>query len=314
MLSLLQHIFLRVLLPVLVLVGLGALIQRIKTLDLPTLVRLNLYLFVPAFLFVKVAESELSWLSMVAIGTAILLAMAVLAAPIWLVMRRRAAPPVTASMIMGGLFFNAGNFGVPIVHLAFGPRGDQVQALVVMFANTAIFFFGYVLLALAQGRPVSAAARGYLRLPMVYALGAGLTVRATGIHPWPWLQAALRLLADALVPIALVTLGAQLASRPRWPRWRVVAPIMLVKLLALPAVMAVVVVMMKMWPWPGAVLIVAAAGPSAVNNLLLAVEVNGDTESAAEAVFWTTVASAVSVTVILMVVMSLGGYPVPVPR
>jgi predicted permease len=310
MLATLGHILLQVQLPVLVLIAVGALVQRTKTLDLPTLVKLNLHLFVPAFLFVRVAESRLPWLDIGKIGLAILLAMALLAVPLWLALRQRQAPPAAiAAVVTGGVFFNAGNFGVPVVHLAFGQAGDETQALVVMFVNTAIFFVGYVIMALAQGRSVAAGAAGYFKLPMVYALAAGLLVRATDVKPWSWLNHSLRMAADALIPIALVTLGAQLALRPRWPQWRLIAPTVALKLLVMPLVTAGVVWALDLWPMPGAVLILASAAPTAVNTLLLTLELGGDGDTAADVVFWTTIVSTVTVAVVLTVLVELGGQP-----
>jgi predicted permease len=106
-----------------------------------------------------------------------------------------------------------------------------------------------------------------------------------------------------------VTLGAQLAQNARWPRWRVIVPLLLAKLLILPALMAGVVAIFGLWPWPGAMLIVASAAPTAVNTLLLTIEQKGDAELAADCVFWTTLLSAVSVTLVLAIVTALGGGP-----
>ncbi len=87
------------------------------------------------------------------------------------------------------------------------------------------------------------------------------------------------------------------------------APLLVAKLLLLPLVMAGVVVAFGLWPWPGAILIVSAGAPTAVNTLLLAIEQKGDVEFAADCVFWTTLLSAVSVTLVLAAVKALGGVP-----
>ena len=119
----------------------------------------------------------------------------------------------------------------------------------------------------------------------------------------------LHTIADGLVPLALVTLGAQLAKQARWPRWRAVVPVMFLKLLVMPCVTGAVVVVFHLWPWPGAMLIVASAGPTAVNTLLLTIEQGGDVDLAADCVFWTTLLSAITVTLVLAIVTGLGGGP-----
>ena len=312
-------ILLSVVMPVLVLVALGAAVGRAKKVDAQALVSLNLYLFVPAFLFTKVSTSDLSWIQIGKIGLVSLLPMAVLGAVLYGGMRLMKKPGSTiATVSVGGLFYNAGNFGIPIAVLAFGAAGGAVQALVVMFVNTAIFFFGYAILALAQGRGARAVL-GYFKLPMIYALTAALIVRELNPthQPWPgeveWLRKAIAMAGNAMVPIALVTLGVQLSLRARWPRWSLVGPVMFLKLLAMPLVTAGAVGLLGMWPWPGAQLILAAAGPTAINTLLLTLELDGDADSAAECVFWTTVFCAVSVTLTLVLIRFYGGDALPVP-
>jgi hypothetical protein len=193
--------------------------------------------------------------------------------------------------------------------LAFDKSGGQVQALVVMYLNTTLFVMGYMLMAVVQGKGLISGVMSYFKLPMFYMILAGFAVRETGVTLPTWIDKSTHTLADAMSPIALVTLGAQLATRARWPRWSVVGPLVLVKLLAFPAMMGLVVWALGLWPWPGAQLVLAAAAPTAINTLLLTIELNGDADTAADGVFWTTLLSGISVTLVLGVVKALGGEP-----
>lgn len=302
-------IFVSVLLPVLVMVGLGVGVQRWAPMNLQTLTRLNLFLFVPAFLFVRVAESRLAWSEIIAMGWAVFIPMVLLGLPIYYGLKRFEARGATiAAVVVGGLFYNAGNFGIPVAELAYGSQGGAVQALVVMFMNTTIFFLGYLILSLAQGRGAGAA-MGYFKLPMIYVIVAGLVVRDTGATVPAWLMEPIKTVAQGMVPIALITLGAQLAGNFRMPRWSLIGPVVLLKLAVMPVVTGGVVWALGLWPWPGAQLVLAAAAPTAVNTLLLSLELNGDAETTADCIFWTTLASTVSVTVVLWVLAYLGGVP-----
>jgi predicted permease len=112
------------------------------------------------------------------------------------------------------------------------------------------------------------------------------------------------LLSAGLVPVALVTLGAQLAVRPRWPRWKPVSLVLFLRLIYAPAQMAALLWgfhvlgwrALDLWPWPAELLILTAAVPTAVNTLLLTLELDGDAALAADCVFWTTVLSCVTLT------------------
>jgi hypothetical protein len=309
MLDSMRHILLNVIAPVLVIVTIGAVVQRWRQMSVKTLVQLNLYLFVPAFLYVRISQSTLSWTHIGGTAVAVFGTIAVMAPPIFFALRaKRASGNTIAAVVVGGLFFNAGNFGIPVAELAFGQSGGEVQALVVLFMNTSIFLLGYVALALAQGHGARAAL-GYFKLPMIYAIVAAFAVRETGYAPPAWLTGALGTIADGMVPVAAITLGAQLITRARWPRWKLIVPVMSLKLLIMPAVTALLVWLLGLWPWPGAQLILASAGPTAVNTLLLTIELDGDAETAADCVFWTTLACGVTVTIVLSILLAMGGGP-----
>lgn len=299
-----------VLLPVLLMVALGAAVQRAHPLDIGTLSKLQIYLFVPTFLFVRVFDSTLSWGQMAGITGAVLLTKLLVAAPVWVVLARlRVRKEAVSVVLLSAAVFNAGNFGIPVAERAFGRAGGAVQALIVMVSNLTLWGVGYGLAASLAGRSPMAAFMGYFRLPMVYALVAAFGLRGFGVRLPAPVSYTLHTVADGLVPLALVTLGVQLARQAQWPRWRAVLPVVSLKLLVMPAVAACVVWAMGLWPWPGALIVVASAGPTAVNTLLLTIEQEGDVSLAADCVFWTTLLSAITVTLVLAAVTALGGHP-----
>jgi malate permease and related proteins len=318
MLASAANIFLSVILPILVIVVLGAGLQRALPLHVPTLSRLNIYLLVPAFLFVRVYDSTLSWHEIGRIAGVVMLPCVLLGLPIWLTLRARHATGTTiAAMVVGGLVFNAGNFGLPLTELFYGSPdvqglhieqhpgdGVAIQALIIMVTNLSVWGLGYMIMALAKGTGVRGAA-SYFKLPTLYVLIAAFVLRDTGTKLPTLIEFPLRKMADATVPVMMVTLGAQLAQRARWPNWRLVAPAMAIKLVALPALTALIVWLLGLWPWPGAQIVIASAAPTAVNTLLLTLELDGDADLAADVVFWTTLASAVTVTAVLSLVTAL---------
>lgn len=312
------EIFTRVVLPILVIVGLGVLIQRFWPMHVPTLSRLNIYLFVPTFLFMRVYESTLTGHQILGVVLGVLVPTAALGVPLWIILRRyQASGSAISALVVGGLIYNAGNFGLPLAELLYYSQrilfpgmqsqtdGPAVQALIVMMSNLLVWGGGYVIISLAHGGSVRQA-MGYFRLPMIYVIITAFLLRwiknsfFQGQEMLPvWLLYPLRQISLGLVPIALVTLGAQLAQRARWPDWRLLGPTVLLKLFGLPAVTAAAVWLMGLWPWPGAQLVIAAAAPTAINTLLLTLELQGDADTAADCVFWTTLLSPLSITAVL---------------
>lgn len=303
-------IFTQVILPVLLMAGAGALVQRRFELDLRTLTRLNIWLLLPCFLFLQVFESTLGWGDVGRIVWVIFLPTLIVGGLAWAVMKWRKTPrEVMATILIAGLIFNAGNFGIPVASLQHGEPGLQIQAIVVLISNVSIWCIGYAVLASGRGGDWKSLL-GFFRLPMIYVVILAVLLRWLNVESLPQaIDYPVRSLSAAVVPMALITLGAQLADRIRWPNWRIVGPVLLLQLVAMPAVTAVVVWCFGQWPWPGAQLILAVAAPTAVNTLLLTLELEGDGEAAADCVAWTTITSAFTASVVLVLLNTFGGGP-----
>lgn len=330
MIEQLGFILVSVLLPILVLVAMGAGLQHWVRVDMPTLTRLTIWLLIPAFLFIKIYDSDLAWRSIGNLAVGYLLSILIPGVLLFFGLRAaKISGPTIACVLLGSLVVNAGNFGVPVAELLYrgngvlfpGMNGDsdqgvQVHALIIMMANTSVWFFGYGVLALAKGDGLRGAL-GYFRLPMFYALALAFVSRhirieyCDGQNFLPtWIDWPLRQLTIALVPLMLIILGAQLATGARWPRWKVLTPIILLRLAVMPIVTGIVVYWLGLWPWPGAQLVIASAGPAAINTLLLTLELDGDADLQADVVFWTTVFSGASVTVVIAIVLALAALPI----
>ncbi len=298
-----------VVLPILLMSLLGVWLQRRTALDFPTLSKVQVNLLAPCFMLVKLSDSTLSWADMGLVAVALLGSQLLLGVPIWAFLKARGTPLRSASvMLLASVVFNSGNYGIPLADRAFPDRGAAPQALIVVISNTTIWLLGYMLMG-AQGRRKRDAFYEFLRSPLAGATIAALILKATGLRLPEPVHFAAETVGKGLVPMALIALGAQLGQRFNWPNWRRVSPVLILKLAAHPLAMAAVVWMLGLWPWPGALLIVAASAPSAVYAFLLASELDGDAELAADCVFWSTALSAVTVTVVLTLVTLAGGVP-----
>ncbi len=308
------HVAYQVILPVFCIMSLGSLVQRFHALDIRTLVTLIIYVFVPCYIFVRILESQLTLVEVVQTGSIVLMPMLIAGGIIWLVCRQlNVAASSTSTMIVASVFFNAGNLGIPVAELAHGEAGGAVQAIVMIFVGTPTFVFGYLILSRGKGRGWLESIQSLLRLPYLYALVFALVLRNLGWSvPQPMLE-CLHRVKDGMIPVALFTLGAQLVANASWPNWKIVAPVVFCKLVMLPLLATVLVVTMGLWPWPGAQLILAAAAPTAVNTLLLAIEVDGNAKDAADCIFWTTIVSILTLPIVLAIIQSAAGPGLPNP-
>ncbi len=310
-------IFTDIILPVLLMVGLGACLQKAKPLDIQTLSKVTIWLLVPSFLFLKIYESNLTWTQIGGVSLALTLPMIVVAGLLYFLLRWFRVPiPALSAIIMSAVVVNAGNFGIPVAELTYASRGGTpllqfpgmtsadgvaVQALCVLISNLTLWGFGYVAITLAKGDGWRGVL-GYFKLPMIYAIVLAFILRDTHT-PLPKLVTfPLQMLTDATVPIMLITLGAQLARSARWPQWHIVLPVAAIKLALMPLITWPLVMGLGMWPWPGAQLVISAAGPAAVNVLFITLELGGDADLAADCVFWSTVLCAGTVTAVIAMV------------
>jgi hypothetical protein len=239
-----------------------------------------------------------------------------------------------AAVALAVMFYNSGNYGLPLAELAFPGReaapgglaltadtaakdGGAVQAFVLMTQNILTYTLGLAIAAMAHPGGVGKSMLRIVRLPMLPTLAAALAARwwlhGDAERALPvFISKTASYLADGLVPIALITLGAQLASKPRWPRWRPVSLVIVLRLFFGPVQMALLLWGFHLlgWPaldlwgrtgWPAELLILTAGVPTAVGTLLLTLELDGDADLAADCVFWTTVFSCVTIAIWLLI-------------
>lgn len=294
-------IFLQVLLPILVLIGCGWIVDRRWRLDLATLVRLNIYLFVPAFIFYEVVHSSIDSsvaLKVMAFTVCIVAGMFLCSA---LVGRLLGYPTAqTRSLQLATMFYNSGNYGVPLMTLAYPVQGPLLQVFVVLTQNISCFTVG-LLLASSTKHQGWRTLLPMLRQVSLWAVGSALLVRwfYVPVQEWRWLWVPLEYLHGALVGVALVTLGVQLSQTRVRQSFARLGWALGLRLLGGPAVALALVPLFGFRGEVAGIMILSSGFPTAVNTALLAHEFEADSAFAAAAVFYSTLGSMVTVTVLI---------------
>jgi predicted permease len=293
--------------PMFIIIAVGYVAQRKLAFDLRTLNRANIYVFVPALLVDRLMRAEVTLGdagAVAAIGTAGIIVMLVLVR--FLTPLRGAQRQYLSVIALSAGFSNTGNFGIPLMALAFGPAGVFVQSILLMVNNLMAYSLGvYVVAHRSSPRQTLI---NFLRTPIPFAFVLVGILLATGrTLPGPLAQ-GVRYLGDGLIPVALVTLGAQLADTKIRSYITPIAWAVGWRLLAGPAVMAGLVYLASMtgmigWDTlPAKVLIVSFAIPAAVNTVIISMEYDAQPQVAAGAVFVGTVLSAGTLSVVLLLV------------
>ncbi len=285
-----------VVLPVFAVVAVGGLIGRRFGLSVAPINRVALYGAVPALAFRTLADIEMAWqpaLQLVAAYLAFLVVMgatAALLAPGWPGTARRA-------LVGASIFGNAANLNLPVALFAFGEAG--LERALVLYVVTALAVFGVGPVLLGRAASAAAGVRTALGFPVLWASLAGLAVNAAGLDLPIGATRAVDLLADAAVPVVLLSLGVHMAASRRWrPGARAWAGVG-IKLGLGPIVAAAVGLAVGLRGLDLAVLTTLGAMPTAINAAMLAVEFGGEADLVSEAVVTGTALSLLTLPIVL---------------
>lgn len=295
--------FVQIILPVLVIGGIGFVLGRTRPLDLGAITGLAVSVLVPAVVFDSLARASLP---RDLLGRLVLhvLVQIVCVGLLTLGMARLLGwrGPAESALLMAALFGNAGNIGLPIALFAFGPAGLAIAG--GWFAATAVSVhtLGVFILARARLGGWAASAR-LLRLPITYAVIAGVVVKIAGWSLPAPLAKASQLLANGSVAVLLLLLGLQLARlRPRAEAGGAMLATA-IRLLAAPPIAWLTGRLLGLDGTALSVATLQASMPTAVTAALWAIEFDTHPGLVTAAVLFSTAAGVVTLTLLLAVLV-----------
>lgn len=290
-----------VIVPIFLMMGVGFLVQKKLGFDIRSLTRLNFWIFVPAFLFVRFVESDLSGGQLLSITIHFALLFGISYGVTWFVARACGySNGLCRAMTASVLFYNSGNYGVPVAQLALGGAGATIQAFIIPLQNFSNFTIGLALHAGGSGLSRREQFGAMLKLPMLYVFIAAILSRTFSLPMPAPLNTALHYIADGMVPLALVTLGAQMGTLESYRITTPMAITLFLRLAFAPLVAFFIVYAMGLTGVLAQAVIVSSSFPTAVNSALLAIEYNNEPDYSAAVVFYTTLFSAVSVPAVIL--------------
>jgi predicted permease len=297
------NIIYNIIAPIFIIVGLAVLLSYRLSPDPRILSRVIFYLFSPFLVFNSIAKSDLQANEIGLIALMVLLFYLLMASVSWLLARLfHFDRQLESAFMLSVVVINAGNYGLPLSEFAFGQIG--LQRAVVFYVITAILANTLgVFLASRGTASVKRSLFNMLTVPLPYATGLGLIVNLSRISlPLP-LDRAITLLSQATVPCMLVVLGLQLARVSVRGRWKPICLATTTRLVVGPLIAFPLVAFLGMSGVTGQVAIVQASMPTAVISSVLAAEFGADTDFTAAVIFVSTLASVVTLTILLWLVM-----------
>ena len=294
-------IFKDIILPIFIVMAIGFILQKKFTMDISTLSKLNIYFVVPAFIFVKLYSTQFSAslfgkvLLFFILLVIILYAISTLFAKILGLDRGKKTTFTNSTM-----FFNSGNYGVPVNELAFkgDPFAMSIQVIVLTLQN--IFTFSYGIFALQSVNTSKWKAMiGYFKMPVLYAMGAGLICNALNIQVPSVILVPANMIANAMIGLALLTLGAQVARIQFKAALSAVYSSLTIRLIISPIIALFIIWLFRVDGMTAQALLIASAMPTSVNSAVIAEEYKNYPEFAAQVVLFSTIISAFTVSFVI---------------
>lgn len=291
-----------IIVPIFIVIAAGVVMDRIFHLDINTLSKLNFYILVPAIVFISIADTKLALLQMGWVATfgAVLFICDFGVAQMW-----RLFPGTrdkASMMTLCSCFYNCGNYGLPFTILAFGKEYVGVTASLMVCQNLLCFTVG---LGMVQGRASSIKEfiGRFFRVPLVWAVIVAYIFRGLDIPVPAAIHKSMQIMAEAVVAMALFTLGVQLARTKLKNNLLPVSGIALGRLVISPLIAFFLLRFFFHFSDTTSLVLTAIAGmPVAVNVFIISSEYNKEgSELASQSVFATTCLSIATLAMILLI-------------
>ncbi len=300
--TLLLSIVLDVILPVFILIAVGAFIHRKIGFNLSTLSSLLTYLLLPVVAFTNIYESHVSSSMLGSIMSFWVIQTLVLMGIVHVISKfAKFDKGVTATFKNSVVLNNSGNFGLPISQLVFygNPVGLSIQIIVMTLQNLLTYTYGLMNCVSVNAVSFRETVITFLKIPVIYALILGFILNSLNVDIPSFLWNPIKSLDNAFLAVALVTLGAQSAYL-KLTKFSLPLTLSVVgRLLISPALALLIIFILKLDGTVAQGLFIASSFPSSRNSAQFALEYGTHPEYAAQAVIMSTMLSSVTVTMVV---------------
>ena len=294
-------IILDVILPILILMLIGAILQRKFQFDLKQLSTLITYCLMPAAVFVNIYDIRIEIDLLLQIIYYLMLYSLSLIIVSHLISKILKLEKGESAALKNSIsLMNSGNYGLPVSQLIFShnPVGVSIQIFIVIFQNLLTYSYGIYNL-LSATKTIGGIIQSFLRLPVFHALVLGILFQYFTIQLPNSILLPLNQLANGFVAIALILLGAQLSNIKLNFFHRVITWALIGRLLMGPLVAFAMIYLLDIDGIVAQSLFIASSFPTSRNTSTIAMEYQIEPELHAQIVLFSTLFSIITVTVVI---------------
>jgi predicted permease len=290
-------IFSNIILPILIILTTGYVLQKLIKFDPAVFTKVIFYILAPCLIFSRLYKTVLSFREfalVVIFALTIIVILGILSYPVSLF--RKFPPSMRPAFALSIMFYNSANYGLPVVELVFAqnPVATSIQIMILTVQNVINMTLGIFLVSKGQANFQRSLSR-MLRYPMIYAIALALALRGFHIPVWQPIWTSLERISSALIPVALITLGANIARIRLNYR---IFDVIISSVFRLMVAPLIAVLLLKLFHFSGIAartLLISTSMPTAVNTALIALEFNNEPQFASQAVLFSTLLSIATV-------------------
>ncbi|MGW7976220.1 AEC family transporter [Staphylococcus xylosus] len=291
-------IILEVILPILLLIVIGAFLQRKFEFKLQNFSTLITYCLMPAAVFINIYHIKIEFqvfsqiIYYVVIYSISLICFSHITARLLKLENGEGAALKNSISLM-----NSGNYGLPVSQFIFShnPLGVSVQILILVFQNLLTYSYGmYNLLSATSS--IKDITTFFLKLPVFHALLLGIFCQVFTLKLPQFMLIPIGHLSDGFGSIALLLLGAQLSKIKIKFFHRVITISLIGRLLVGPIISLVVIYLLNIEGVIAQSLLIASSFPTSRNTSTIAMEYQVEPELHAQIVLFSTLFSMLTVT------------------
>lgn len=300
----LSMIFFQIVAPILVLLGLGALLQIKFKFNLKALSQLITYCFMPAAVFVNIYETTINMSVLVQVGIFIVLFIGSQMVISHYVSKMMGLDRLESAVFKNSVvLINSGNYGIPVAQMVFAtqPIGVAIQVILVIFQNMTTYTYGLynLISATKSGMEI---VKDFLKMPILHALFIGVILNVFNIDIPQTLRIPLDHVAGGFIAVALITLGAQLSQiELRTMLNKTIVVSCITRLVVGPLTALLIIYLLGIDGVVAQSLFIASSFPTSRNSSSLALEYDVESNTAAQTVLFSTIVSCITVTIAIYI-------------
>ncbi len=261
--------------------------------------KLLFYVFSPSLVFYSLATSTIDTQELVQLLFVMLVVTGLILFVAWVAARAfRFSTIQQSGILLGAMWPNDGNLGLPIVKFAFG---DEVLArAVIIYVIVSLFAYSIGVVVASRGtHSWQGAMIRVLQMPVFYAALLGIMVNVLRIPLFPTIDRSISLLSQATIPVMLIMLGIQFAQSASFTKMRPALMTISLRLLISPAIALTLGVLFGLRAEASIALVMQMAMPVAVATIIFAEEFTLDRQQVLSTVFLSTLLSPLTLSILI---------------